>query len=227
MRIILYHYPLSPFSRKVRIFLAEKQIDFEMKQENFWLRRRKFLAMNPAAQVPVLIEEDDSGAHNLFSDSNAICEYLDEKYNHIKLIGETLSEKAEIRRLTGWFNNKFYYEVTKYILDERVFKFLRNQGEPSSVCLQAAKNNIHDHMEYITFLLGQRRWLAGEKYTMADVTAASQLSVLDYLSEVPWDKYPDVKNWYMIVKSRPSFRPLLDDMVAGFNPPQNYANLDF
>jgi len=220
---ILYHYPLSPFSRKVRIALREKELSFEPKIENFWERRREFLIMNPAAQVPVLIE----AGGDLFSDSTAVCEYLEEKYPERNLLGDTAEERAEVRRLAGWFNNKFYYEVTKYVLDEKMFKYLRGEGEPCTVSLRAAESNVLAHLDYIGYLCQQRTWLAGEKFSMADIAAASHISVLDYLGYIPWRHNEQVKEWYALVKSRPSFRPLLKDRVAGFQPPRHYNDLDF
>lgn len=220
---VLYHYPLSPFSRKVRIFLKEKELDFELVLENFWERRREFLSMNPAAQVPVLKE---AGAITL-ADSTAICEYLDEQYPKNALIGTSPAQRAEVRRIANWFNNKFYYEVSKYLLDEKVFKFLRKEGAPDSHYIRAGKHNIIYHLEYIGFLTRQSRFLAGDTFTLADITAASHLSCLDYLGDVPWEQYQKAKEWYVLVKSRPSFRSLLEDQVAGFQPSLNYSNLDF
>ena len=219
----LYHFPLSPFSRKVRILMKEKELDFDLVTENFWERRRDFLAMNPSSQVPVLVD----GNEGIFSDSTAICEYIEEKYKANPMIGDSIIERGEVRRLAGWFNNKFYYEVTKYILDEKVFKHYKKLGSPNSEAIRAGKSNINYHMDYITFLTKSRKWLAGEKFSLADITAASHLSALDYLGDVPWDSHPEVKEWYALVKSRPSFRPLLNDRVPGFKPPEYYKNLDF
>jgi glutathione S-transferase len=219
----LYHFKLSPFSRKVRVVLKEKQLDFELIDERYWERRREFLAMNPAAQVPVLVEEGMA----LLSDSVAITEYLEEKYPEHSMLGKTIMERAEARRLSGWFNNKFYYEVTRHVLHEKVIKHYQQGGSPSSEALKVSRSNIAYHLDYIAYLLQQRQWLAGEFFSQADITAASQLSVLDYLGEVPWNQRKEVKDWYAIVKSRPSFRPLLKDNVPGFAPPAHYRDLDF
>jgi len=220
--LTLYHFPLSPFSRKVRVVLKEKNLEFEAVVENFWERRKDFLAMNPASQVPVLI---DNGL--LLADSVAICEYLEEKYPNNNLLGTGVAERAETRRISGWFNNKFYYEVTKYIMDEKLFKHLRKQGEPNSEAIRAGKSNIYYHLDYIAFLLKKRAWLASDSFSFADITAAVQLSALDYLGDVPWEHSQEVKEWYAIIKSRPSFRGLLNDRVPGFKPPGYYKNLDF
>ncbi len=179
--------------------------------------------MNPAAQVPVLVENDNS----TYADSTAICEYIEEVYPDNILIGQTPFERAEIRRIASWFNNKFYYEVTKYIVDERVLKFYRNEGSPRSIALKAGKENIKYHLDYIDFMTKKHRWLAGKDFTLADITAAAHLSVIDYLGDVPWQHNPSAKHWYSLVKSRPSFRPLLEDNAPGFKPSRNYANLDF
>ncbi len=222
MQRLLYHFPLSPFSRKVRIMLAEKKLDFDLQLERYWERRRDFIALNPASQVPVLKENGQ-----LLADSGAICEYLEEMYPNPPMIGRTTIERAEVRRLSGWFNNKFYYEVTKYILDERVLKFYRKDGEPRCEYIRAAQSNILYHLEYIAFLTRGQNWLAGDRFSMADVTAAAHLSVLDYLNEVPWHRCPSAKDWYALVKSRPSMKAILQDKVTNFKPSPHYANLDF
>jgi len=73
----------------------------------------------------------------------------------------------------------------------------------------------------------RRRWLAGENFSLADITAAAHLSTLDYLGDVPWDNHEPAKEWYARIKSRPSFRPLLADHIPGAPPPKHYADLDF
>jgi glutathione S-transferase len=218
----LYHYPLSPFSRKVRVFMKEKHLEFDLVLENFWEKRRELLAMNPAAQVPVLKEEG-----RIIADSTAICEYIEETSRDVPLIGKTPIERAEVRRIAGWFNNKFYYEVSKYLLDEKVFKYLRREGAPRSEFIRAGKENIRYHLDYIGFLRRNQRWLAGDEFSLADITAAAHISVLDYLGDVPWHQNEVAKEWYTLVKSRPSFKAILADRVSGFPPSSHYDNPDF
>ena len=73
----------------------------------------------------------------------------------------------------------------------------------------------------------RRHWLAGEEMTLADIAAASHLSAVDYLGDVPWTKYKSASHWYSRIKSRPSFRPILTDAIPGLPAPKHYANLDF
>ncbi|MCE3232405.1 MAG: Glutathione S-transferase family protein [Rickettsiaceae bacterium] len=219
----LYHFPLCPFSRKVRILLAEKGLNFELSQENFWERRKAYALINPAMQVPAFIDFDEL----VIPDSYAICEYLEGKYPERKLLGETLAESAEIRRLVSWFDNKFYSEVTRYLLNEKVIRFMTGVGAPNSDAIRAAKTNMVGHLEYIKFLTRGHKWLAGDSISLADIAAAAHISILDFLGEVAWDNYHDAKEWYAQVKSRPSFRAILQDRVRGYVPPKCYANLDF
>ena len=65
----LYYHPLCPFSRKVRVHLTAKEIDFELVQENFWERRKEFIAMNPAGTVPIIFDNENA---NLIIDSSVI-----------------------------------------------------------------------------------------------------------------------------------------------------------
>src|ERR1041385_3996020 len=93
---VLYHLTLSPLSRKVRIALAEKNLDFTLKLEKVWERRPEFLALNPAGDVPVLIEPDGT----VLADTDAVIEYLDEVYRERILIGINPVDRAEVRRLS-------------------------------------------------------------------------------------------------------------------------------
>jgi glutathione S-transferase len=219
----LYHLWLSPFSRKVRIVLAEKNLDFHMEVEETWERRHEFLALNPTGEVPVLIEPDST----VLADSIGICEYLEEKYPEPNLIGKNLYDRAEVRRLVAWFDLKFNTEVTDKLLNEKVMKRFLGLGEPDSREIRAAQSNIHTHLDYITFLTDRRFWLAGDQLTLADITAAAHISAVDYLGDVPWSNYKSAKNWYARIKSRPSFQSILSDRIPSLPAPKNYANLDF
>lgn len=219
----LYHLFLWPACRKVRVVLGEKGLDATLRAENIWERRPDFLALNPAGEVPVLIDEDGT----VVADAVAICEYLDEVYPDPGLIGAGPAERAEVRRLCGWFDLKFDREVTQNLFGEKMMKRFLRLGAPDSRAIRAGQSNIHDHLGYIGWLAERRNWLAGERFSLADISAASHLSVLDYGGDVPWDGHPAARLWYSRVKSRPSFRPILDDVIPGEPPPKHYADLDF
>lgn len=220
----LYHYMLCPFSRKVRLVLGEKRLDFEVEQERFWERRDEFLAMNPAGQVPVFLDLNGT----IVADSYAICEYLEEAYPERLLLGNGVAHRSEVRRLTAWFDDKFAREVSLPLIFEKTLRrFMRNSGSTNSQAIRQAKSLINYHLEYIAWLIDRRRWLAGDELSLADIVAAAHLSVVDYLGDVPWDNHEVAKDWYMRIKSRPSFRPLLQDRLGGVLPVEHYQQLDF
>lgn len=219
----LHHLWLSPFCRKVRIALAEKGLEFELKAEILWERRDAFLAINPAGEVPVLVED---GGPTL-ADSNAICEYLDETFPDPALFPGDAAARAEVRRLVAWFDGKFNREVTENLVGEKIMKRFLRMGEPDSRAIRAGKANIQIHLHYIAWLTERRTWLAGDTFSLADIAASAHLSAIDYLGDVPWEKFEAGKIWYARVKSRPSFRAILADHIPGEPPPRHYADLDF
>lgn len=218
----LYHYPLSSSSRRVRVALAEKGLEFEPVVEQPWRRREDFLALNPSGDVPVLVEDDGFVACGA-----AIADYLEEAYPKPPLYPAAPKPRAEIRRLVEWFEIKFEREVTENLVGEKVMKRVSGLGQPSGLAIRAGLANIHYHLDYIAFLAERRTWLGGESFSHADIAAGVQLSAVDYCGLVPWDEHPDAKDWYARIKSRPSFRPLLGDFVPGVPPPHHYADLDF
>jgi len=220
---VLYHLWLSPFCRKARIMLDEKGLEVDLRLEKVWERRDEFIAINPAGKVPVLVEKNGV----VLSDSYAICEYIEETYPEPVLIGKNPYARAEIRRIVAWFDDKFSKEVSATLLYEKVVKRFLGMGEPNSKAIRAGIANIHTHLDYITYLTDQRNWLAGDDFSLADITAAAHISALDYLGDVPWHEHEGAKNWYARAKSRPSFRAILGDHIPGFPPPKHYANLDF
>ncbi len=220
---ILHHLTLSPYCRKVRLALAEKRLGFELKTEKVWERTDAFLAMNPAGTVPVL--EEESGL--VVPDSAVICEYLEDAYPDTPLLGATLAERVEVRRLVAWFDGKFDAEVTRPLNGQKYLKRLAAAGHPDAGALRSGYAHLREHLPYLGWLAETRKWLAGDAFSLADLAAAAHLSVLDFMGDVDWTVSAGAREWYARVKSRPSFRPLLSDRVAGMTPPEHYADLDF
>jgi len=218
----LYHVPLSPFCRKVRLVLAEKKMDVELIEERYWEQSTEFLRRNPAGKVPILRHE---GA--LLTESTPICEYIEELNPEPSLIPNDAEARYEMRRLVSWFDDKFHHEVTSNLLYERVNKKVSGQGFPDSKNIKEGARKIKYHLDYMAWLLEHRRWLAGDTMTLADFAAAAHLSSLDYISDVDWNRSSVVKDWYAKIKSRPAFRNILSDQVSGFPPPRHYNDLDF
>ncbi|WP_455476772.1 glutathione S-transferase family protein [Bartonella sp. B41] len=229
--LTLFHSPLSSTSRFVRLILGEYGVAAHLIEEHEWARRHEFLALNPAGRVPVLLSECETP----LSGATIILEYLDETRGNLrqenKFFPGNPLDRAEVRRLNDWFLNKFENEAIRHIVRERVHKrempIAVGGGAPNSQILRNARANISPHMNYLNWLCASRDWLVGSAPSYADLAAASAVSVLDFLGEIDWEQILAAKDWYMRIKSRPSFRPLLTDRVRGFAPSPHYADLDF
>ena len=220
---ILHHLTLSPYCRKVRLVLSEKRLPFELRLEKVWERRDDYLAINHAATVPTLIEANGLAV----PDSNVICEYLDEAYPDMPMLGHTLGERVEVRRLVAWFDGKFDSEVTRNLTEQKYIRRLAGRGQPDAAALRIGYAALREHLPYIGWLAETRKYLAGGSISLADFTAAAHLSVLDFTGDIDWKVSEAAREWYARMKSRPSFRALLSDRVPGMTPPEHYADLDF
>jgi glutathione S-transferase len=220
----LYHFTLCPFSRKLRLLMSEKGIGYEMWRENPWERRDEFLQMNPAVRTPVL---HDPERDLTLCDSRAICEYFEETVEKNPLITGTATQRAEVRRLIAQFDEDFFADVTGPLLLERMKKRLSiDRHPPDSRLLRDAMRLANDYLYYVDYLIDNRPWLAGSTLSLADLAAAAQISVADYLGGLDWSGHEQARSWYQVIKSRPSFRPLLSERMEGIQPPDDYGQID-
>ena len=229
--LTLFHHPFCPHSRFVRLILGEYGLDVRLVEERAWDRREAFLALNPAATTPVLVAEGQPAIPG----AGVIAEYVDEVYGakmaSKRLMPEKTADRIEVRRLMAWFNEKFFEEVSHPLMNERIYKRFMSEenggGPPSADVMRAAKVNVRYHLVYIGWLAQTRNFLAGQRLTYVDLAAAAHLSAIDYLGDVPWTEDEAAKAWYARVKSRPSFRPLLSEWLAGVPASRTYVDLDF
>ena len=222
----LHHFPLDPASRQVRLALGEKRLAFDEVQVRYWERPKSLTALNPSGLIPVLVEIADD-RELVLCETRAILDHLEETVPEPSLLGREIGERAEARRLLQWFDRKFEYEASGYILHEKMEKRLLGMGAPDLANLRQGRDGLRNHMFYIDKLLQEREWLAGRRLSLADFAAAAHLSVIDYFGDVTWGDFPAVKTWYMKLKSRPCFRPLLTDRWPGLAPAKHYDDLDF
>jgi glutathione S-transferase len=220
----LLHFPLDPASRQVRLALGEKKLSFIDQPVRYWERPAELTSLNPSGLVPVLVEVSGSD-RTVVCEVRAILEHLEEA--EPGLMGSTPTERAETRRLLQWFDRKFDYDVNSLLLHEKMEKRLYGLGAPSLANMRAGRDALKEHLEYVDGLLQERDWLAGRRLTFADFAGAANLSVIDYFGDVAWRDFPQAKTWYMKIKSRPCFRPLLADRWPGFAPAGHYDDLDF
>jgi len=223
----LYHWPLDPDSRQARLALAEKKLKVKLVSVSPWAPDEDFLHLCIEGVPPCLVEDTASGK-TVISTARAICEYVaDDPSPRGALLPATPTARAEVRRLAHWFDVKFAGDVNAYILTERLEKSLSGAGAPAPSTLRIGREHLKFHLDYLNWLLEQRDWLAGRTLSLADLAGGAHLSCLDYLGEINWESRSALKDWYQKLKSRPSFRPLLKDMVPGLRAPRHYADLDF
>lgn len=219
----LYQFPLCPFSRKVRLLLGEKGVAYELVRENPWEQREEFFNLNPTGRTPVLRHNERSIT---LADSRAICEYFEETVDKSPMINGTATNRAEIRRLVALFDEVFFADVTEPLLYERMKKRIVLRQPPDSRMLREAMRLANEHLDYVDYLIDNRPWLAGATMSLADLTAAAQISVADYLGGIDWKTHEQAHGWYSVFKSRPSFRPLLAERMEVIHPPAHYGDVN-
>src|SRR5690349_12086292 len=223
----LHHFPLDPVSRQVRLAVGEKRLPFAEVSVRYWERPRELTKLNPSGMIPVLVETEEGRPPLVLCEGRAILDHLEETYPEPALLGREPAERAEARRLMTWFDGKFAFEAGGYILHEKVEKRLIGLGAPELANLRQGKEGLKTHLFMLDDLLQAREWLAGKRLSLADFAAAAHLSVIDYFGDMAWRDFPAVKTWYMKLKSRPCFRPLLLDRWPGLHPAGHYDDLDF
>lgn len=219
----LLHFPLDPASRQVRLALGEKRLPFIDQAVRYWERPAELVSLNPSGLTPVLKE----GEGLVLCESRAILDHLEETHPEPPLLGRDPAERAEARRLMQWFDRKFDFEVGGFLLHEKMEKRLLGLGAPDLAAMRQGREALRGHLVYVEGLLSTRDWLAGRRLSLADFAAAAHLSVIDYFGDVPWRDFPILKTWYVRLKSRPCFRPLLADRWPGLPPAGHYDDLDF
>lgn len=223
----LHHFPLDPASRFARLVLGEKRLPFADAPTRYWERPKELTRLNPSGLVPVLVEVSEGQPPLVLCETRAIIDHLEETHDDPALLSRDAAERAEARRLMTWFERKFEFEASGYILHEKIEKRLLSLGPPDLSNLRQGRDALKSHLFMLDDLLQAREWLAGKRLSLADFAAASHLSVIDYFGDVPWRDVPAVKTWYMKLKSRPCFRPLLADRWPGLAPAGHYDDLDF
>lgn len=221
----LFSYPLCAFSRQALLALDEKKLDVEVELTRFWDASCGLTEMHPLGRLPLLVDLNGTVVAGVY----AVIEYLEEAYDHVKLLGEDLASKAEARRIFHWFNEDFAAEITLPMFFEKDIKrhLKLSSTAPSSAVMRRVKEVLPSYIHQLEWFAERRNWLAGNDLSIADLAAAAHLSTLDYLGCVPWSSFPVAKEWYSRIKSRPSFKRLLAERVPSLPPASYYSLLDF
>jgi len=217
--LTLFHHPLCPHSRFVRLALSECGLAVRLVGERVWERREEFLLLNPAGTVPVLVVDETTPAPG----AATIAEYVDEVYGgdlgDRRLLPRTANLRIEVRRLTSWFNDKFFADVSGPVTCERYKQYMPLEaggGPLDHAVLREIREILPDHLAYINSLLSKHDWLASNQLSYADLAAAAHLSAAAYLGDMPWPQGGTGQRWYASIQSRPSFRSMITEALRGF-----------
>ncbi|CAN5406318.1 FtsZ-binding protein FzlA [soil metagenome] len=223
---VLFHFPFDPGSRTARLALGEAKIAFDETVVRPWESDCPLGELNPSGMPPVL-QVSDTGRPLVLCEAAAILGWIEDQQKTPLLLPSDPAERAEARRLAAWFDRRFTDEVNAVLLHERMEKPLLRLGPPEARALRDGRAALREHLTMLEDLAAARDWLAGRRLSQADLIAAAHLSVLDYFGELPWKSQPALKLWYMKIKSRPCFRPLLADRFQGLAAADHYTDLDF
>jgi glutathione S-transferase len=198
----IYDFPLAPNPRRVRIFLAEKKIEIVyvhvdiMKGED---RTAEFMEKNPLGGLPVL--EFDDGTY--LTESLAICRYFEGVYPELPLMG---IDPRDVAFVEMW-NRRMELEVLDPIANflQHTSPIFKDRIKQIPEFAEMRREHGLKRIEWLDSILAQRQFVAGERYTIADITAQVGIDLGFNLAGL---KLPQgarhVKRWHEAVSSRPS-----------------------
>jgi glutathione S-transferase len=205
---------LSPPSRFARLLVAEKRLSCDCSAPE-----------DLSGHLPVFIELDGGRHQGLW----AIVDHLEGSYPERPLTPEDDAARAESLRLLDWAMGPLLENVTKRIVYERAsqrYTGATAQRAPDMQIVRAGREALRATLADLGASAERNGCLAARDCSLGDLAVAAHLSAIDYFGEVPWSEFPAAAEWYMRIKSRPSFRTLLGDRIPGQPPVSNYADLD-
>ncbi|MEL7130264.1 MAG: glutathione S-transferase family protein [Pseudomonadota bacterium] len=221
----LYHWMLDPHGRTVRLSLAEKSLTTELISSPPWSPHADVAKLAVGASGVALVHRANDARYTAIG-GQAICEYLEEDGKGPRLLPHMAEDRAEARRIWRWSEDGFASAVS-HLLRERVAMARARTHTPDSAALRTGSHALRGRLTFLNQLAELRPFLAGRTLTLADLSVAAHLSCFDYFNDVPWTLVPDLRDWYSRMKSRPSFRPFLEETLDGARPADHYADLDF
>lgn len=211
----LIHLTLSPPSRVARLILGEKRLTFD-----------PVPADDPLAHLPVFIDLDGARTEGLW----AVIDHLEGAYPDRALVPDDPGLRGETLRWLDWAMGPLGERATRKILYEKAaprFTGAPNSGAPDMNVIRQGREALKAALALVGKAAEKNGNLVTRECLLADLAVAAHLSALDYFGEVPWTEHPPAGEWYVRMKSRPSFRSLLSDRLPGQPPVAHYAELDF
>jgi len=194
--IRLYDYPDCPFCQKVRVVLAEKDLEYERVHVDLHKGEQKspeFLKLNPYGKVPVLIDED-----TVVYDSTIINEYLDEEYPNPMMMPEDSAGRARVRLLEDFADNSFTPPAGMILAELH-----KPEGEQNTERVRKYQGEVTRVIGRLETMLAGKEFLVGD-FSLADVAFVPRVLALEQLGIELDPRLENVAAWIARLRERPS-----------------------
>ena len=197
----LYDYPDCPYGQKVRVVLAEKELEYETvlvdlrKQEQ---RTPEFLRLNPLGKVPVLVDDDE-----VICDSTIINEYLEDEYPSTQLMPEDSQARAQVRWFEDYCDTEFVPYTTQLLVQLR-----KPDAERDVQQVEQIRERLRRGLYLLRDRLDTSEFIVGKEFTLADASWAPRMLVLGRLGFEFEPALASVQAWVDRIRTRPSVRAL-------------------
>lgn len=210
----LTHLPLSPRSRFARLLIGEKRLSYDPVAPD-----------DVHGHLPVFVDMDGTRCEGLW----AIVDHLEGSYPDRPLIPESPAARAETLRLLDWAMGPLHEAVTNRIVFEKGAQRYTGaplKHAPDMGVIRQGREALKEILTKLGEAADLHGYLACRECTLGDLAVVAHISALDYFGEVAWKEFPSAAEWYLRMKSRPSFRSLLADRIPGQPPVSHYGELD-
>jgi len=206
MSLIIYGAPLSPFVRKVRLFLAEKNLDYQLKIILPFGQPDWYQELSPLGRIPAMKDGDFT-----LADSSVICQYLDDKYkDRTTLLGQSAEQRAQVRWLEKYADYELAPLCTFSVFRNRILKPSMGQSCDEKAVQEALHEKLPAHFDYLEQTLGSAEYLVGDSLTLADLALACQLINMQHGNEqLDAQRWPNLSAHYARIKARASMETVL------------------
>ncbi|MBB4862347.1 glutathione S-transferase [Pseudomonas nitritireducens] len=208
MSLVVFGAPLSPFVRKVRLFAAEKGLDYQLENVNPFNQPDWYRELNPLRRVPAIRDGDFT-----LADSSVICHYLEDRDpQRAALCGEGAQARARIHWLEKYADYELAPLTTFTVFRNRLLKPLMGKVCDEVAVKGAMQEKLPEHFDYLEKCLGEQQWFVDDRFSLADIAIACQLVNLRHGGEEL-----DAQHWPKLAAhfERCLARPALAEIVQG------------
>ena len=203
----IYGALLSPFVRKVRCVLTEKQIPYELVATNPFDKGADFVRRSPLGRIPAL--EDEQGRS--LADSTVIVEYLEERFPTPPFFPRDPYDRARVRWFDEYADGGMAPSLTAKIFFQRVISAKLIKGGCDEAIVQSGLKELPTFLGYLERELAGHQFLVAETFTLVDVSIACQLVNLRHAGgEIDAKAFPTLAAWFERVVTRPSMKALIE-----------------